>query len=181
MLAAETQPALRARPLAAIRQFVADAIFPEGRERRERAEREADHDALTGVANRRAFDRALPAAELDTDTAVLVFDANNFGRLNKAAGQPAGDAMLREVARCLFVAARTHGFGGRVFRIGGDEFAILCSTDAAESIRNFAETLFGVRGVGGVPVSLSGTVGASYWQAANSLQTRKAEAKGQTT
>lgn len=162
-----------------IRQLVADAICPELRERRERAEREADFDSLTGVANRRAFDRALPAAEREPGTAVILFDANNFGRVNKVGGQLAGDAMLREVAKAIFTAARSHGFGGRVFRIGGDEFAVLCSLEAAESIRNFAEVLFGSRELrGGVVVSITGTVGASFYQADAELQARKAEAKG---
>jgi diguanylate cyclase (GGDEF)-like protein len=160
-----------------LRARVADFVYPEGRERRERAEREADFDALTGVANFRAFERALPEAERDPATAVVVFDANNFGRVNKVAGKLAGDAALREVARAIFTAASAHGYGERVFRIGGDEFAVLCSFEKAESIRNFAEVLFGARVIHGVSVSLSGTFGASLYQADSLLQARKAEAK----
>jgi diguanylate cyclase len=161
-----------------LRQKLADVICPENRERRERAERAANFDALTGLASRRAFELALPRAEGDPATAVVVFDANNFKAVNDTAGHLAGDAMLRECAKAIFTAARAHGFGERVFRLGGDEFAVLCSTEAAESIRNDAETLFGVRRVSGYPVSLSGTFGASYYQADALLQARKSEAKG---
>jgi GGDEF domain-containing protein len=161
-----------------LRQLVADAIFPEGRDRRERAEREANVDALTGVANRRAFDLALATAEADPTTAVVLFDADNFGKVNKAAGQVAGDAMLREVAKTIHTAARSHGVGGRVFRIGGDEFAVLCDSDDAESLRNFAEILFGSRAMlGGFVVSLTGVVAASYAGACAGLQARKRERK----
>lgn len=161
-----------------LRAFLADTIFPEGRERRERAEREANIDAKTGVANDRAFSLALATAEADPATAVVLFDANNFGKVNKVGGQLAGDAMLREVARCLQSAAGAFGFAGRVFRIGGDEFAVLCSKETAERIRDAAEAAFGVRHVGGLPVSLSGTVGATFAEADATLQARKLEAKG---
>lgn len=161
-----------------LRQRIADAICPELRERRESAERAANFDSLTGLASRRAFDLALPCAESDPGTAVLCFDVNNFKAVNDTAGHIAGDAALREVARSVFTAARAHGFGARVFRSGGDEFAVLCSTETAESIRNFAEALFGVRRVGGFAVSLSGTFGGSYFEADSQLQARKSEAKG---
>lgn len=179
MQSAETLQAERPTGfLFSLRQLIADAICPELRERRERAEREANFDSLTGLASRRAFDLALPRAEGDPATAVVVYDVNNFKAVNDAAGHVAGDAALREVARAIFTAASAHGFGARVFRTGGDEFSVLCSVEAAESIRNFSEVLFGVRRVAGVSVSLSGTFAGSYYEADILLQARKAEAKG---
>jgi GGDEF domain-containing protein len=160
------------------RQFIADAICPENRERRESAERAANFDALTGVASRRAFELALPRADADPSTAVVVFDANNFKAVNDRAGHLAGDAMLRQLARAIFLAADAYGFGARVFRIGGDEFAVICTKATADLIRDDAEEGFGARSIGGFPVSVSGTVGASFAEADALLQSRKSEAKG---
>lgn len=164
-------------PFLTLRRAVADRLYPEGRERRERAEREANTDALTGVANRRAFDRALPAAEDDPSVRVVLFDADNFGRVNKSGGQTAGDALLREVARSLVSAAAVHGYAGRVFRVGGDEFAVLADDAAAEELRDRAERYFGSWPGDGYTVSLTGTVGGTYAEAASRLQERKMERK----
>jgi diguanylate cyclase (GGDEF)-like protein len=172
------RPGVHHLPLLTLRQAVADVVFPEGRDRRERAEREANTDALTGVANRRAFDRALPAAEADPAVAVVLFDANNFGRVNKAeGGQPAGDALLQEVARSLVSAAAVYGYAGRVFRVGGDEFAVMCGAEEAEQLRDRAERYFGEWPGEGFTVSLTGNVGDSYREASVGLQARKAERK----
>jgi diguanylate cyclase (GGDEF)-like protein len=87
----------------------------------------ADHDPLTGLLNRRAFIRELEA-EIDRSSryrhtfALMVCDLDGFKELNDREGHPAGDEALRQVATVL-----TEGTRGsdRVFRIGGDEFALL--------------------------------------------------------
>src|SRR5690606_31611302 len=99
------------------------------REQRDLARRAAETDPLTGAGNRAALDRALSAAEADPNTAVVVFDANNFGQINKQVGQEAGDEMIREVHGALVRAAEEVGVPGRIFRRGGDEFVILAPKD----------------------------------------------------
>ena len=87
----------------------------------------ADHDALTGLLNRRAFVREL-ADEVDRaerygrSLALMLCDLDGFKRLNDAAGHQAGDDALREVGKVL--SSRTRA-SDRVFRVGGDEFAVI--------------------------------------------------------
>jgi diguanylate cyclase (GGDEF)-like protein len=87
--------------------------------------RESRLDALTGLLNRRAFEERLPvelarAARLGP-VSLCLLDLNGFKAVNDRLGHPAGDQVLRQVAKILE--------GSRVaddcFRIGGDEFAIL--------------------------------------------------------
>lgn len=156
-----------------IRELIADLIYPEGRERRDQAERIADTDALTGLANRRALDRALPTAEVDPDTSVVFFDANNFGLVNKQQGDAAGDELLREMAAAIQLTGKRFGCATRVFRKGGDEFVALVPTRWAHSFRDAAEAEFGIRGT----VSLSGNVGSTLAQADERLQERKRQRK----
>ncbi len=91
-------------------------------------ESEANHDQLTGLANRRMF-----FAELDLRLAagnravgVVYLDLNHFKQLNDTIGHAAGDALLRHVADALTRAVHP---GALVARLGGDEFAMLIDCD----------------------------------------------------
>lgn len=79
----------------------------------------ASTDALTGLGNRAAFDKAL-AAQSPSST-LLLLDVDHFKRINDAWGHPAGDAVLRRIAGCM-TTALPHG---KAFRCGGEEFAVL--------------------------------------------------------
>ena len=90
---------------------------------------EARRDALTGLANRRALDERLEAAlreaaAVQRELAVVLFDLDDFKRVNDTDGHAAGDAVLAQVAR---TAARVLRAGEELFRVGGDEFAVVVS------------------------------------------------------
>ena len=108
-------------------------------------------DELTGIPNRRYFDRVLAQtwdASMRTmqPISLILLDLDHFKMLNDAKGHPAGDASLVQVARLLAQRIRRSGdFASRgpdiAARIGGEEFAILLSnTDAATAAR-IAESL----------------------------------------
>ena len=95
--------------------------------RAERAESAASTDALTGAANRQAWDAALAAEEARADrygtpTSVLVVDLDALKAVNDASGHAAGDALLRRTADVL--RGRLQG-GDLLARLGGDEFGVL--------------------------------------------------------
>lgn len=90
---------------------------------------EARTDALTGIANRRAFDeemqRCLTALRLERQpSCVMMIDVDHFKKFNDTHGHKAGDEVLRHVAQALKQAA---GATGLVCRYGGEEFAVIFS------------------------------------------------------
>jgi diguanylate cyclase (GGDEF)-like protein len=80
----------------------------------------AERDPLTGVCNRRSFDRALGLAA--ERCALVLFDFNGFKAINDTHGHPVGDAVLRAVADACEMVVRE---GDCLARIGGDEFALV--------------------------------------------------------
>jgi diguanylate cyclase (GGDEF)-like protein len=96
--------------------------------------RQAETDPLTGVGNRRAFDRLLADAwATGRPLALLLLDVDHFKRFNDRHGHPAGDAVLRRVAAVLVASLRSRS--DTVARIGGEEFAMLLQdTDAASAL-----------------------------------------------
>jgi len=84
-------------------------------------------DVLTGLGNRRAFDRRLDeeiarARRYLTPLSVVVIDLDDFKRVNDRLGHPVGDEVLTRVARALRDRTRS---GELAARTGGDEFALL--------------------------------------------------------
>ncbi len=94
----------------------------------------ATRDDLTGLSNRRMFQRALAQqipriARYREEASVLVGDLDGFKAVNDTHGHHAGDALLRHVAGLLAARLRESDV---LARLGGDEFAILLPrTDAA--------------------------------------------------
>jgi two-component system cell cycle response regulator len=89
--------------------------------------RESLTDSLTQVGNRRAFDDALPqevarARRQGRGLALVMLDLDHFKAVNDAVGHGAGDEVLVEFARRLRSVTRE---ADRLFRYGGDEFALL--------------------------------------------------------
>jgi len=100
---------------------------------------QASHDPLTGLVNRREFERRLQEAMDSAQTgnvghALCFLDLDRFKTVNDTCGHTAGDNMLREVATLIKEAVRDSDTAGR---IGGDEFALLlvgCPLDKARQI-----------------------------------------------
>ena len=100
----------------------------------DQTERLATTDGLTGLTNHRAFqerldDHLAQAQRYGKRVSLLLCDIDHFKSVNDTYGHPAGDAVLRGVARTLAKEARTTDV---VARYGGEEFAIVMpETDAA--------------------------------------------------
>ena len=93
-------------------------------------------DALTGLSNRRTFDEHLDsmlARERQTGQsfALVIFDIDHFKQINDTQGHPAGDRVLQDVAT---VAQRQLRAGEQIFRIGGEEFALVIPGDATAGV-----------------------------------------------
>lgn len=101
---------------------------------------QALHDELTGLANRRLFDRTLrrecaQARRNGTRLALLMMDIDQFKAYNDHFGHPAGDACLRQVGACLSEMQQRPG--DLAVRYGGEEFALIlpgCDGDGARQI-----------------------------------------------
>ena len=85
--------------------------------------REAEHDPLTDLLNRRHFERTLDAYKQgSTPFALIIVDIDNFKTINDTFGHSTGDALIKRVASTLDGAFRNVD---HVCRIGGDEFAVI--------------------------------------------------------
>ena len=102
---------------------------------------QATHDALTGLVNRREFERRLEEAiEIghrgDGQHVLCYLDLDRFKVVNDTSGHLAGDSMLREVAKLLRDAVRDSDTVGR---LGGDEFGMLLIGCPLEKARQIAD------------------------------------------
>ena len=98
---------------------------------------EARRDPLTDLGNHRAFQEHLDSVLLrahstGSQVTLLLCDLDDFKRLNDDEGHPAGDRVLRELARTLTQQCRA---GEEAFRVGGDEFAVVVDGEAAAGIQ----------------------------------------------
>jgi diguanylate cyclase (GGDEF)-like protein len=124
---------------------------------REYYEREHDpltRDSLTRVYNRPMFERRRKKLY---SYALILLDIDNFKAINDTFGHQVGDEVLQEVASALRVSS-----GDRVFRIGGEEFAVLLAKcgpeDAANVATRLCEKVRGLDVLGGEPVTVSAGV-----------------------
>ena len=124
----------------------------------------ADHDPLTGLLNRRAFERELRshvarAGRYGCGGAALMIDLDHFKHFNDTLGHQAGDELIMRVADAL---ARRLRASDVLARLGGDEFAvILPSADAAGTLEVVAELLDCVRSAGVPEAAGAGALTAS--------------------
>ena len=109
----------------------------------EQAERLATTDGLTGLLNRRTFNSLLDrrwreAQRYRRQLSLLLLDIDHFKRVNDTHGHPAGDAVLRGVARLLQKCARETD---AVARYGGEELAVVLPETDADGARAIAERI----------------------------------------
>lgn len=93
------------------------------------------YDTVTGTRNRNSFERQLESIQPDESLFLLEFDVNNLKKINDTYGHAAGDNLIRDAAMMISEAYRDCGL---VYRIGGDEFAViapLCSYVKVEKAR----------------------------------------------
>ncbi|TWT52729.1 putative diguanylate cyclase YdaM [Rubripirellula amarantea] len=106
----------------------------------ESAERRAETDALTRVANRAAFDKHLQSQHaLGTGKAgsLAMLDVDHFKKFNDVYGHRAGDEVLRVVAGMMHSRLNKHGL---VARYGGEEFAIILDGKSLEEASLLVES-----------------------------------------
>lgn len=99
-------------------------------------------DQLTGLLNQNTFHQvALQETYADlksSRSAVVVLDIDHFKQINDTLGHQQGNEYLRQAAKLLKLA---FGAYHRIFRIGGDEFAVILSRTCEEEVRQYLEKL----------------------------------------
>ena len=104
---------------------------------------EANIDALTGVKNRNAYrvyeERLNAQIEMNRapDFAITILDLNDLKKINDTQGHKAGDQYIRDACRLICTTFKR----SPVFRVGGDEFAVLSQGDDYERIEELLKIL----------------------------------------
>lgn len=103
----------------------------------------ASHDALTGLFNRREFERRLAALlargrDDSSRNALLVLDLDRFALVNETCGHAAGDHLLREIGRILEEHRRESDV---LARLGADEFGLIIRDRTPDEAREIGESL----------------------------------------
>ncbi|HEV7712948.1 MAG TPA: diguanylate cyclase [Asanoa sp.] len=119
-----------------------DSVEALGRQE-EKLRHAANHDHLTGLANRAFFDhhaQHLAGSDAGRGRAVLLLDLNEFKMVNDTYGHHAGDDLLKLTATRLRRSVRP---GDTVARLGGDEFSVLLADATADDAVAAAHRILG--------------------------------------
>jgi diguanylate cyclase (GGDEF)-like protein len=108
-------------------------------DRMQELRRQASHDSLTGLKNRRRFEEDLRAelarsGRYGVPGALLMLDLDHFKQVNDTLGHPTGDRVIAEIAEAMRGRARETDV---LARLGGDEFAVIlprCSLEEAQAV-----------------------------------------------
>lgn len=119
-----------------VSSFVLDEM--ERRRLIQELERSSYTDLLTGLKNRNCYMKRLNELSLHTPNAlgVIYLDINGMKQINDSYGHEYGDSIIRKVAEILRYHAQ-----GRTFRVGGDEFIVLCADMTQEEFQELAIAL----------------------------------------
>ncbi len=110
---------------------------------RNKLEYDTSHDPLTGLLNRRAYDLAI-ASEIarftryDVPVSLILFDVDFFKRINDKYGHKVGDSVLKQLANQVLSSVRNID---SVYRVGGEEFAIVCPDTSAKGAHQLSEKI----------------------------------------
>jgi diguanylate cyclase (GGDEF)-like protein len=136
----------------------------------EAARRASLTDALTGLGNRRHFEQRLgeavnSAVRYGEPFSVVLFDLDDFKRVNDRVGHAAGDGALRHVAAVLAAGSREHDVA---CRWGGEEFALLLPrTSAVDAARAAGRVVRSLRAtvvdLGGAELRLTASAGVAAY------------------
>jgi len=105
---------------------------------------QAIHDALTGLINRREFEKRLTGAvenarqDSGSRHALLYLDLDQFKLVNDTCGHPAGDQLLKQITGVLQSRVRS---ADTLARLGGDEFGILLQSCSLDQALRIAESM----------------------------------------
>ncbi len=125
-------------------------------------------DALTALGNRRGMEEQvehmMKTCQLGMSLTMLLMDLDGFKLINDSLGHAAGDLLLQEVAQRMRQVMRRQD---KLFRMGGDEFAVLMPNTTVEQGELLAERLVEIinepMNFGQHKLSVSGSVGVAEW------------------
>lgn len=132
---------------------------------KELLQQQVNQDALTGLANRARFYRAVEETVLKpTPATVFIVDIDGFKDINETLGHRVGDEILREIARRL---AAIIPANSTLSRMGGDEFAVLVPglTDPQQATRIAMDMLNQIAqplNIHGQPLRITATCGLAF-------------------
>lgn len=111
----------------------------EQKQREEWMQYKIEHDELTGILNRTAFNRITSLLN-DTSTpfALVLLDIDKFKAINDTYGHDVGDEVLKHLATVLNEKMRTVD---KIFRLGGDEFAVIINAIASSQAESIQQTI----------------------------------------
>lgn len=107
------------------------------------AKTEAEVDFLTGLVNRRRYERAIEQQLEDLASkhypfSIVMLDVDNFKQVNDRYGHPVGDDVLQEIAIVLKTFLRANAIAGRV---GGEEFSVILPGSHLQEAKHITERL----------------------------------------
>lgn len=102
-------------------------------------EHQVSHDRITNLKNRHSFTKSIEhLVDNSTSFYIMLIDLNGFKQFNDAFGHPFGDVLLKQVANRISAMLPQHC---QLYRVGGDEFAILGKEDSKSHLENDIQTI----------------------------------------
>lgn len=110
---------------------------------RRKLEYESSHDSLTGLLNRRSYDKFIQdeitrSSRYGSSLSLIIFDVDRFKVINDRYGHGTGDLVFVDLAREVADLVREID---KVFRVGGDEFAVVCPETDVDGAFQLAEKI----------------------------------------